>query len=637
MKKNNKLFRTNVLVSVILITGFTLTALLSYQANYQASLDSIEQVSSLTAEGIYYQLTTMFTKPVNVSLTMAHDSLLAEHLANERDHLNDAQYTETTKNYLEAYRDKYGFDAVFLVSTATNRYYNFNGVDRILNRDNPENVWYYSLLESEQSYDLVVDNDEVEGADNEITVFVNCKITDGHDQVLGIVGVGIRIHSLKELLKSYEEKFAVQASLISDCGIIEISTTYTGYEHKDWFEAHQQDGLREQILGWHQDDANLEVWYEPEADNGDKSYVVTRFIPELSWHLVVEQNTGQLVKEMRMQVYQNCLLIAIVILIVLFIITLVIRKFNHQITELMEERQAMFKQATEQLYDNIYEINLTANRPEGKRTEEYFSSLGAGGLPYDEGLRVVAEKQIKPEHRAGYIAIFHPANAIKEYESGNDHLRYDFMVSMEDGAYQWMRIDAYIFHSSEDDALHMFIYRKNIDQEKQKELQADLDEMTMFYTKTATERIIDKRLQENPAEQFAFFIFDMDNFKQANDRYGHAFGDQCIREFTQIIRQNFRKDDVLGRLGGDEFAAFIPIPNELWVEAKAKELIRALDTTYSDGTNSWKMSASIGISIAPMGGTDCASLYKNADKALYQSKQCGKNGYTLYCSKMSED
>ena len=81
--KNNKLFQTNLLVSSILVVGFILTAFFNYRANYRASLENIEQVSSLTAEGIYYQLKAMLTKPVNISLTMSHDSLLVDHLLAE--------------------------------------------------------------------------------------------------------------------------------------------------------------------------------------------------------------------------------------------------------------------------------------------------------------------------------------------------------------------------------------------------------------------------------------------------------------------------------------------------------------------------------------------------------------------------
>ena len=78
--KNNRLFKTNAVISLILLIGFALTAALSYHANYRTSLDSMEQISTLTADGICYQLTAMFTKPVNVSLTMSQDSLLREHL-----------------------------------------------------------------------------------------------------------------------------------------------------------------------------------------------------------------------------------------------------------------------------------------------------------------------------------------------------------------------------------------------------------------------------------------------------------------------------------------------------------------------------------------------------------------------------
>lgn len=87
-------------------------------------------------------------------------------------------------------------------------------------------------MNSDQEYALHVDNDEVRGADNKITVFVNCKVKDAAGRVLGVVGVGIRIDSLKELLKSYEEKYRVTASLISKSGGIEISTTHTGHEKR---------------------------------------------------------------------------------------------------------------------------------------------------------------------------------------------------------------------------------------------------------------------------------------------------------------------------------------------------------------------------------------------------------------------
>lgn len=629
MEKNRELLKTNLLVSVILVCGFLVTAFFSYQANYEASLNNIEQVASLTAEGIYYQLTALFTKPVNISLTMAHDSLLAEHLEAEAAHLEDEQYAWTIKNYLETYREKYGFDSVFLVSALTKRYYNFNGIDRILTEGDPENVWYYDMLKDDLEYSMNVDNDEVDGAENAITVFVNCKIYGPGDEFLGVVGVGMRVNYLKEFLKSYEEKYHLNACLIDENGVIEISSEHTGYSRTDWFQTFEQENIRSQVLSWKEDTANLELWSDTTVGGQGKSYVVSRFIPELSWHLVVEQNNSMIVDEIRARLYQTGVIIFAIIITVLVVITTVLRNFNRQITQLIEERQDTFKRATEQLYDNIYELNITKNRYANKLTEQYFDSLGAGSLPYDQGLKVIAEKQIKEEYRDGYVSTFTPENVIRQYEKGNNHLRYDFKITQDGSRYFWMRIDAYIFFSQEDESIHMFTYRKNIDAEKEKEIRASFDEMTGFLTKMETERKITSQLSIPADGVYAFFLFDIDNFKQANDSCGHAFGDYCIKEFTSIIKKHFRANDVLGRVGGDEFAAFIPAPDADWVEDKAKDLSKALRVTCKSGEKIWKMSASIGVSIAPIDGNDFDTLYQKADTALYLTKQSGKNGYTI--------
>lgn len=617
-----------MIICIVLIIGFTLTAVLSYRANYRTSIDSIEQVSTLTTEGIYYQLTSMFARPVNISLTMSHDSLLVEHLQQEQAHLTDTAYTETIKTYLETYRRKYDFDSVFLVSSASRRYYNFQGVDRVLEEQDPENVWYFDLMDSDVEYSLNVDNDEVSGADNAITVFVNCKIEAPSGSVLGVVGVGIRIDYLQELLTAYEEKYDLKTCLVGPDGTIEISTVYNGHTRTDWFETFHRESIRGLILDWKEDRKNLQLWTD--SGNNEKSFVVSRYIPELSWHLIVDQDTGRIVRDMQLQLYQTIAILIVVILIVLVIITTVIRRFNRQVTELMEERQQNFKQAAEQLYGAIHEFNITRNCAVGKRTLDYFETLGAKGLPYDQALSVIAGKQIKPEFQENYVSTFLPEHVKQEFERGNNHLQCDFMTAQDGSGYIWMRLDAYIFLSPEDHCLHMFTYRKSIDEEKEREMKAGTDEMTGFYTKIMTERMIESCLAEHPADRYAFFILDIDNFKQANDRFGHSFGDYCIRKFTAIIRKSFRTGDILGRIGGDEFVVFIPAVSKSWAEKKGRELSAALHTVCTEGSSCWAMSASIGIAMAPEDGTNFAALYKNADTALYHTKQNGKNGYTFF-------
>ena len=112
--KNNILLKTNLLVSVILLVGFALIATLSYRANYNASLVKIKQVSSLASEGIYYRLSTMLTKPVNISQTMAHDSLLIKLLEEEgsssTSHADESSWETNTSCSLNSKSVRFALD-----------------------------------------------------------------------------------------------------------------------------------------------------------------------------------------------------------------------------------------------------------------------------------------------------------------------------------------------------------------------------------------------------------------------------------------------------------------------------------------------------------------------------------------------
>ena len=136
--KNNILLKTNYSSVWFCWLVSPWSRLWATRANYNASLVKIKQVSSLASEGIYYRLSTMLTKPVNISQTMAHDSLLIKLLEEEGSRYQEAGYQETIRKYLDTYKNKYAYDSVFLVSASTNNYYNFNGLDRNLVRGEDE-------------------------------------------------------------------------------------------------------------------------------------------------------------------------------------------------------------------------------------------------------------------------------------------------------------------------------------------------------------------------------------------------------------------------------------------------------------------------------------------------------------------
>ncbi len=625
-------WRANALICIIILLGFALTSYISYHSNREAFEQDAERVSQLTSEGIARDIDAQFTRPIDVSLTMANDSLLKEYLTVEREHLDDADYLESLRAYLDAYRAKYGYDSVFLASAATARYYHFNGLDRMLDdRGNPENDWYHAFLAGGEEYALNIDNDEA--TDDAITVFINCRILDEDGGTLGIVGVGFRIDDLRGLFSAYEEQTGTKAYLVDGAGTVEVATDGSDDGHTNLFAQGAFAGFDEQVTASREEDRSL--WYSTDEGSG---YLVAQYIPYLDWFLVVDHDTSELDAQTARQFALAAAVIAGVVALVLVATTSIFRRYNELIVKQTaaaeQEHKSLFQEAAEQLYDNIYEIDVTHDRAASEETEQYFQSLGVPpNTPFSKALAVIAEKQVKEEFRQRYLDTFAPAAVLEAYARDEDGLTYEFMMSDDDGAYSWMRINAHLFTWSDDGSVRMLVYRQNVDEEKRREHamieQMQRDSLTGLYNKAATQERIRDRLAAAPDDPFAFLILDVDDFKSVNDRHGHSAGDTVLTEFARAVSGQFRRDDVVGRIGGDEFAAFLSVPDVAAARKKAAELVEALRMDVETDAGTCRLSASVGVALAPACGRDFEALYRRADRALYRAKALGKDCFVL--------
>ena len=630
--RKNLLWKTNIFLCCVVLSGFLATSIISYNSNKGIFRKDVERISALTSESVYHQIDSYFTKPVNVSRTMANSRLLKDFLQKEELLPDEESFIRAMRDYLMGYRERYRYDSVFLVSTRTGRYYHFNGLDRTMTPENPENAWYYRFIEADGEYCLNVDNDEA--AEDEITVFVNARIEDGNGGTMGIVGVGFRVDDMQTLLKEYENRFGIRALLIDRRGTIEISTERNGHESVNLFEDRAYPELRQRIL--EDGDESGAFWHPSREGNG---YLVYRYIPTPRWHLIIEDDMAALKGTLDRQLLDGIVITVLVTAFVLFTVTRAIRGYDARIVALTaaqeNERRNLFREETAKLYEDIYELDVTRNRAGNKATESYFESLGLpGDAPFDQALELVAAKHVKEEFREEYIRIFSPAHVREAFDRGESSLRYDLMFAGDGRNYYWMRITARIYCWKEDRSIRMLTYRQNIDEEKRQESRMveklQNDSLSGLYNQATTQHKISALLAENPSRIYAFFILDIDNFKNVNDTCGHAVGDRVITDFARILKSSFRADDVVGRIGGDEFAVFVTAPSREWVENKAANLVSALHHRFEDEETSCPVSASIGISIVPEGGRDFESLYRNADIALYRTKKQGKNGYTIY-------
>ena len=160
---------------------------------------------------------------------------------------------------------------------------------------------------------------------------------------------------------------------------------------------------------------------------------------------------------------------------------------------------------------------------------------------------------------------------------------------------------------------------------------AELDGLTGAYNKRATEAYINKILTQMPDEKGTFVILDVDKFKDVNDRYGHAAGDMVLHELAKTFFRHFRKDDIIGRIGGDEFVIYMRNTESKEIaSARVKNLIENVRSLPFEEMNGNHVTISVGIAFVPEAGNCYMDLYKNADTALYETKQNGRDGYHVY-------
>ncbi len=135
----------------------------------------------------------------------------------------------------------------------------------------------------------------------------------------------------------------------------------------------------------------------------------------------------------------------------------------------------------------------------------------------------------------------------------------------------------------------------------------------------------------------ALLFIDLDRFKTINDTLGHDFGDELIRQVAKRIGQAVRETDVVARLGGDEFTVLLTdMLNEIHASIVAKSILaRLADPFILDGHEVYS-SASIGITVCPQDGDEAHTLLKNADMAMYEAKEQGRNTFCYFTSQMTE-
>lgn len=158
------------------------------------------------------------------------------------------------------------------------------------------------------------------------------------------------------------------------------------------------------------------------------------------------------------------------------------------------------------------------------------------------------------------------------------------------------------------------------------------DELTGLLNRTGMMQALEQRLQRNArdGQPFALIVIDMDGFKAVNDHFGHAAGDELLRDAARRLNAMCRREDAVARIGGDEFVILAGLRHGFHDIAPLLDRLAATLSVPVTSPGRSRCTASIGVAVCAEDGSSAEALLRRADLAMYQVKHEGGQGYRRY-------
>ena len=307
-----------------------------------------------------------------------------------------------------------------------------------------------------------------------------------------------------------------------------------------------------------------------------------------------------------------------------------------QAQALTRENEQRWKLALESAGDGVWDWNVQTG-------EEFFSrnllamygfsedEIGDGELQFDDHTHPDDLAQLKKDRQAHFDGL------APTYS--NEH-----RVRCKDGNWKWvLSRGMLISRDAEGKPLRMIGTHTDITSRKQAEAQiwqqAHFDPLTELPNRRMLrERLVQEiKHSRRDQQQFALLFIDLDHFKEVNDTLGHDRGDMLLIEAARRLRECVRECDTVARMGGDEFTVILTqLPDAASLEPVLQKLLQAMQRVFQLDDEQVFVSASIGITMYPIDGTEVEDLFKSADQALYVAKGAGRNRFSFFTPALQE-
>jgi diguanylate cyclase (GGDEF)-like protein/PAS domain S-box-containing protein len=265
-------------------------------------------------------------------------------------------------------------------------------------------------------------------------------------------------------------------------------------------------------------------------------------------------------------------------------------------------------------------------------SRRWLADFGLGG----RDLRGLSHYDIFPEIPERWKAAHRRGLSGEVVREEGDHFE------RADGSVQWSRWEVRPWLNAGGDVGGIVIFTEDVTDHKRYE-----EQLTHMATHDALTNLANRTLLQDRLEQsihyahrsgrlVAVLLLDLDRFKVINDSLGHDFGDQLLCAVAQRLQKSVREADTVARLGGDEFVVLlVEVADEEDVAVVARKILDKLNLPYQIHDREIILTASLGISLYPKDSDDGATLFRNADMAMYRAKRGGRSNFSFYSEEMN--
>lgn len=305
----------------LLVTFFSLGTLNYTVSKTSARSEVINNALPLFRDAIYSDLSALFKEPVLISSVIANDTFIKSWAE------DGEESPEQMVEYLAGIREALKLEAAFFISAQTNVYYHYTGVHRALEKNRPEDAWYFTFLESSNKIHLNVNNDDV--FNDDLLLFTDIRMENQDGKLLGVTGVAVRFSHFTELLTKQQKNLAQRVYLTNDEGLIQVHTDLDQVKKRSLNDMPGHQEILQDIISGNKESRNYTVY-------GDRGNVLvsTLYLESIGWYLVVEQDESSFVQSANQNLKRTVFIGIFSTVIILSIGLLMVHKYQRSLAEL---------------------------------------------------------------------------------------------------------------------------------------------------------------------------------------------------------------------------------------------------------------------------------------------------------------